>query len=78
MAQTDRHPDILTDRHGDSMTESAQWGHFSENVYIYIYIYILDQKNYIFTLFITNTLAATSPYLLVLLKLVRLNRVVVR
>ena len=27
MAETHRH----TDRHGNSMTESAQWGRFSEN-----------------------------------------------
>ena len=31
MAQTDRQTDNLTNGHGDSMTESAQWGKFSEN-----------------------------------------------
>ena len=31
MAQTDRQTDILTNGHGDSMTESAQWTGFSEN-----------------------------------------------
>ena len=31
VAQTSRHPDILTDGLGESMTESAQWGRFSEN-----------------------------------------------
>ena len=30
--QTDRHPDILTDGHGNSMTESARWGQFSEKI----------------------------------------------
>ena len=29
MAQTER--DRHTDRHGNSMTEAAQWGQFSEN-----------------------------------------------
>ena len=29
MAQTDKQTDILTNGHGDSMTESAQWGQFS-------------------------------------------------
>ena len=32
MAQTDRHPDKHTHRHGDPMTESAQSGRFSEKV----------------------------------------------
>ena len=27
----DRQTDVLTERHGDSMTESAQWGRFSKN-----------------------------------------------
>ena len=31
MAQTDRQTNIKTDGHGDSITESAQWGRFSEN-----------------------------------------------
>ena len=31
MAQTDRQTHTHTDGHGDSMTESAQWGRFSEN-----------------------------------------------
>ena len=35
MAQTHRHPD----GNGDSMTESAQWGRFSENLLLLILIY---------------------------------------
>ena len=31
--QTDRYPDRQTDGHGDFMTDSAQWGQFSENTY---------------------------------------------
>ena len=31
MAQTDKQTDKQTDGHGDSMTELAQWGRFSEN-----------------------------------------------
>ena len=31
MAQTDRHTNKQTFRQGDSMTELAQWGQFSEN-----------------------------------------------
>ena len=31
MAQTNRQTHTQTDRHGDSMTKSAQWGRFSEN-----------------------------------------------
>ena len=30
MTQTDRQTDTHTHRHGDSMTESAQWGQVSE------------------------------------------------
>ena len=29
--QTDRQTDISTDGHGDSMTNSAQWGRVGEN-----------------------------------------------
>ena len=29
--QKDEQTDKKTDKHGDSMTESAQWGRFSEN-----------------------------------------------
>ena len=31
MAQTDTHTDRQTDGHGDSMTNSAQWGRVGEN-----------------------------------------------
>ena len=31
MAQTDKQTDIHPDGHGNSMTESAKWGQFSEN-----------------------------------------------
>ena len=31
MTQTNRQTEPQTDGHGDSMTESAQWGQFSEN-----------------------------------------------
>ena len=31
MAQTDRQTDKHPDGHGNSMTESAQWGQFNEN-----------------------------------------------
>ena len=30
MAQTHKQTDRQTDEHGDSMTESAQWGQFNE------------------------------------------------
>ena len=32
MAQTNKHTNRQTDGHGDSMTESAQWGKFSKNM----------------------------------------------
>ena len=44
MAQTDRHTDTQTHRHGDYMTESAQWDQLSENLKKYAKLLVFNHK----------------------------------
>ena len=37
MAQTDTQTDTQTDGHGDSMTNSAQWGRVGENAIMLVF-----------------------------------------
>ena len=55
---TDRHTDRQTERHGDSMTKSAQWGPFSKKGQT-----VDDTISWVDILFISETLLSLATTL---------------